>query len=110
MGTGFILNVIHVAGERMKRLGIDGLSRGDLLEGMMTNQNPLDFIYLNKSADERLGGRVVSWINSWWKDSTGAAWGGRDLKRLSPYDLFAFQTQDRPRLWTNILAAMEIVV
>ena len=86
MGTGCVLRVIHVAGTRMKRAGIDSFSRGDLLEGMMAGQNPLDFIPLNKSDDERSGGRVVSWINSWWKDTTGAAWGGRALKRLSPDD------------------------
>ena len=66
MGTGCILHVIHVAGTRMKRAGIDCLSRVDFLEGMMTVQNPLDFIPLNESADERSGGRVVSWIKYWW--------------------------------------------
>ena len=47
MGTGYTLHVIHVAGTRTKIAGIDGLSQGDLLEGMMTCQNPLDFIPLN---------------------------------------------------------------
>ena len=64
MVTGCILHVIHVAGTRMKRAIIDGLSWGDPLEGMMTGQNSLDFIPLNESADEKLGGRVVSWISS----------------------------------------------
>ena len=52
----------------------------------MNGKNPLDFITLNESADERSGGRVVSWITYWWKDRTGSAWGGRDLKRFSPDD------------------------
>ena len=56
MGTYFILHVIHVEVTRMKRAGIDGLSRGDILEGMIIGQNPLDFITLNESADERSGG------------------------------------------------------
>ena len=64
MGTGCILTGIHVVGTRMKRACIYGLSRGDILEGTMTGQNPLDFIPLNESPDERSGGRVVSWINS----------------------------------------------
>ena len=51
-------------------------------------KKPLDFIPLKESADERSGGRVVIWINSWRKDRTGAAWGGRALKRLSPDDFF----------------------
>ena len=37
-----ILHVIHVAGTRMKEAGIDGLSRGDFMEGMMSpGSNPL---------------------------------------------------------------------
>ena len=52
----------------MKQSSIDGLFQGDLLEGMMTGQNTLEFILLNESADERSGGRVVSWITSWRKD------------------------------------------
>ena len=70
MGTGCILHVIHLVVTRMKILGIDGLYRGDILEGMMNGQNSLDFIPTNESADERSGGRVVIWINFWWKDRT----------------------------------------
>ena len=76
----------------------------------MTGQNPLDFIPLNKSADQRSGGQVVSWINYWWKDRKGAAWGGRALKRLSPDDWFQLHTQERPRLWTPPPASMETVL
>ena len=65
MGTGCILHVIHVAGTKTKRAGIDGLYQGDLLEVIITGQNTLDFIPLNESADERSGGRAVSWINYW---------------------------------------------
>ena len=64
MGTGCILHIIHATGTRKKKAGIDGLYQGDLLEGMMNGQNPLDFITLNEWADERSGGRVVSWIPS----------------------------------------------
>ena len=70
MGTGCILHVIHVAGTRMKIVGMFGFYQIDILEGMMTGQNPLDLIPLNESTEERSGGRVVSWINSWWKDRT----------------------------------------
>ena len=76
----------------MKIAGIDGLYRGYLLKVIMTRQNPSDFIPLNKSSDDRSGGRFVSWINYWWKYRTGAAWGGRDLKRLSPDDWFDLHT------------------
>ena len=77
---------------------------------MMTGQNPFEFITLNESADERSGGRVVSWINYWWKDKTGAAWGEHALKRLSPYYWFELHTQDSPILLTPLPAAMETVV
>jgi hypothetical protein len=41
---GFILHVIHISGKRMKASGVDGLSRGDLTEGMMGGQDPLSYI------------------------------------------------------------------
>ena len=50
---GFKLHVIHVAGTRMKSWGIDGLSRGDLMEGMMTGKDPLSFIPLAAGANKR---------------------------------------------------------
>ena len=46
---GAILHVIHVAGTRMKESGIDGLSRGDMLEGMLKGEEPLQFLPINKS-------------------------------------------------------------
>ena len=56
---------------------------------------------MNGSADKRSGGRVVSWISSWWKERTGAALGGRALKKLAPDNWFELDKQDRPRLWTT---------
>ena len=94
----------------MKRASIDGLSRGYLVEGMATVQNPLNFIPLNESDDERSGGWVVSWINSWWKDRTGAAWGGRALKKLALDNWFQLHKQDMPRICTPPPAAMETVL
>ena len=108
--TGYILHVIHVAGTRMKRAGIDSFSRGDLLDVMMNSQNPLEFIPQNESADERSGGQVLSWITYWCKYRTGAAWVGRALKKLSPNNWFKLHTQDRPILWTPPPAEMETVV
>ena len=72
----------------------------------MTGQNPLDFIPLNKSADDMSGGRVGSCINYWCKDRTGEAWGGRALKSLFPDALFRLHIRYRPRLWTPPPAAM----
>ena len=77
---------------------------------MKTGQNSLYFIPLNESADERSRGRVVSWINSWWKYRTGAARGGRTVKRLSPDNWFDMHIQDMPRLWTHPREEIETVV
>ena len=41
---GFKIHLIHVAGTRMKSWGIDGLSRGNLMEGMMAEEDLLSFI------------------------------------------------------------------
>ena len=35
---GFILRVLHISGKRMKASGVDGLSRGDLTEGMIAGE------------------------------------------------------------------------
>ena len=77
---------------------------------MTSGQNPLELILLNESDDKRSRGRVVSWITSWWKDTTEAAWGGRPLKKLAPGDWFELHTQYMPRLWIPTPAAMENVV
>ena len=47
------LHVIHVTGTQMKELGGDGLSRGDLMEGMMARKDTLSFIPLSKGASKR---------------------------------------------------------
>ncbi len=48
---GFILHVIHISGKRMKASRVEGLSRGDLTEGMMGGRDPLSFIPFHKGAD-----------------------------------------------------------
>ena len=71
--TGCILHVIHIAGMRIKRAGIDDLSRGDFLEDTMAGRNPLDYILLNEGAGMRSIGRVEDWVQSWWNDAYGKA-------------------------------------
>ena len=60
-----ILHVIYVAGTHMKAWGVDGLSRGDLLDGMMAGENRLSFVLLVKGADERSDGKVGNLVKSW---------------------------------------------
>ena len=58
----FKLHVIHMAGTRMKTWRIDGLSRGDLMEGMMAGKNSLSFIPLAEGANQRSTGAVKKWV------------------------------------------------
>jgi hypothetical protein len=108
--SGCILHVIHVAGTRMKEAGIDGLSRGDFMEGIMAGMDPLSFIPLNEGADERVHGRLKIWVDSWWRDGNGHPWFGQDLRLLTPEDWFELHTMDEPRLWMPPPAAMETVM
>ena len=110
MKTGSILHVIHIAGTRMKEAGIDGLSRGDLLEGMMKGAHPLEFIPLDEDAAERAGPSLENWISSWWEDEKNLPWCGASLVRLNPEDWFNLPNIAGPRLWIPPPAAMETIV
>ena len=76
------VNIIHVAGTRMIAQGTDGLSRGDLLEGVLNGRSMLSFIPLHLSAIEREPA-LKPWIESW------AGSGRKDkIEFLSPDDWF----------------------
>jgi hypothetical protein len=47
------LHVIHVVGKRMVVQGMDGCSRGLLLEGVMAGKGILEFVDLARTASER---------------------------------------------------------
>eukprot|EP00956_Cyclotella_meneghiniana_P043382 scaffold267197_cov149-Cyclotella_meneghiniana.AAC.1 len=109
--SGAIMHVIHIAGTRMKWAGIDGLSRGDMLEGMMHAQaHPLNFLPLCQSAADRSGQALLNWIDSWWKDGDGNTWGGKKLRHLTPKDWFSLKDVDAPRLWIPPPSAMPTVI
>jgi hypothetical protein len=91
--AGLILHVIHIAGTRMKDWGVDGLSRGDLLDGMMKGKDPLSFIPLNKGANERSDGAVKEWILGWWNGVWPDA-----LTELTPQMWFELRDVQGPRL------------
>ena len=44
---GFILHVLHISGKRMKATGVDGLSRGDLTEGILAGADSFSFLPFN---------------------------------------------------------------
>jgi hypothetical protein len=117
---GCIIHVIHISGSRMKFSGVDGLSRGDFLEGIMSGLNPWEAIPLNLGANDRSRGRVEAWVRAWWHDQAGTPWTqvGEDstryesseLKTLSPTDWFSLRDIKGHRLWMPAPASMEAVV
>ena len=108
--AGCIIHVIHIAGSRMKVSGIDGLSRGDMFEGIMKGESPLHFIPLDTGAVARSQGRVQKWVNSWWNDLSGEPYLGSSLRLLEPNDWFELYDIEAPRLWSPPPAAMETVM
>ena len=60
------VELIHVSGKRMIAQGTDGLSRGDMLGGVMRGDPMLKFVPLNRSAvDEQPN--LMKWIEKWAK-------------------------------------------
>ena len=72
----------------MKECGVDGLSRGDLLEGILKGGDPLKYFPFDKSVWDRDMGRVKTWLQDVWKMEDGRPWGGRDLTFLTPEGWF----------------------
>ena len=58
------IHFVHVAGTRMIAQGADGLSRGNLTEGVMGDRKMSDFVPLHLNALER-SSKLEDWIRSW---------------------------------------------
>jgi hypothetical protein len=58
---GFQLLVIHVSGKRMQAQGTDGVSRGQLSEGVMNGESMMSFLPLHETALER-SPRLKEWL------------------------------------------------
>jgi hypothetical protein len=63
------IHLIWVAGTRMIDQGVDGLSRGDLENGVMTGRSMLDFIPIHSTAFER-SRTLEPWLRSWMPTDT----------------------------------------
>ena len=61
---GCLIRLCHVAGTRMIAQGSDGLSRGNLTEGVMAGRRICEFIPLHLNALERHP-PLLHWIKSW---------------------------------------------
>jgi hypothetical protein len=66
--------VIHVAGERMKAQGTDGVSRGQLTEGVMNGESMFAFLPMHESALQQ-----SALVKNWLKDTVG-----KDVTFLTP--------------------------
>ena len=82
LSEGCKIIVVHISGKRMQCQGVDGLSRGNMLEGIMQNNDVLRYIPLHISALNRMGGeKLLTWIKSWMGK-------GEQLITLSTEDWF----------------------
>ena len=104
-----VLHVVHLAGTRMKSWGVDGLSRGDLMEGMLAGVDPLSSIPLAQGANERSGGGIRAWVDTWWSPQ-GKPWLGAPMVEVTKERMFELNRVRGARLWMPPPAAMETVV
>jgi hypothetical protein len=74
------IQLVHVAGTRMIEQGTDGLSRGDMYDGVMRGDSMLKYIPLHLNALERSPG-LEDWLGSWAGDFRG-----REMEILAPED------------------------
>ncbi len=107
---GFILHVIHISGKRMKATGVDGLSRGDLTEGILAGADPLSYLPFNLGAGVRFKGVVGSWVRSWWRTKKGEDWGGLPLVEVTRESMFELKDLKAAQLWLVPPAVMEIAL
>jgi hypothetical protein len=77
--SNLLLSVYHVSGQRMVAQGTDGLSRGDLNEGVMAGHPFLSFIPLHLDAIARQPA-ILDWLRHWVQVP--------DLSPLSPEEWF----------------------
>jgi hypothetical protein len=79
MESGWILHIYHVSGTRMIASGIDGLSRADLMTGIMSGASILDYVPLHlltclERADAA-GDNLLQWLGGWADlNGTKAIW------------------------------------
>jgi len=64
MAHGMTIHVIHVSGKRMIALGMDGCSRGSLIERVMTRCDMLSFVDLSPTAIEHHP-PLLDWVCFW---------------------------------------------
>ncbi len=101
MSGSLHLHVVHCAGTRMKAEGTDGLSRGNLTEGVMRGGNILTFLPLHHNILERQPA-VRQWVESWWQ--------GRVLHWITPDQWFTEGQSLNHCVWTPPPAAADAAI
>jgi hypothetical protein len=95
---GCKIHVIHITGTRMISQGTDGLSRGDMLTGVMGGAAMLTFIPLALTAIERQT-ELMEWVESWWGTGNNS-W-------LTPEGWYAGSSRIRMYVWCPPPAAAD---
>ena len=62
-----MIHIIHVAGTRMIRSGVDGLSRADKTAGVMKGESMLQHVPLHQFPNEREP-ELEGWFRAWWPE------------------------------------------
>ena len=102
LGGDVFIHVIHIAGTQMIEEGTDGLSCGDINDGVMSGANILSFIPLHLDASSR-SVELETWVLSWCQQ-------GLDYQVLSPSDWYTTgQTSDHC-IWMPPPAAADVAV
>jgi hypothetical protein len=101
MVGAIFIRFIWIAGTRMIEQGTDGLSRGDLSNGVMAGEHFLKFVPLNKTAFQRQP-LFQEWI-------TGAL-PGENWQHLSTEGWFTTAMTDGRFIWTPTPASADVAV
>jgi hypothetical protein len=64
MEFGLTIHIIHISGKRMIAQGMDGCSRGSLMEGVMAGEDMLTFVDLALPVTERHP-PLLDWVRLW---------------------------------------------
>jgi hypothetical protein len=103
MHVDFTMHVFHVSGTRMIASGIDGLSRGDKLEGVTRGEAMVKFVPIHMDPLSR-SPLLRKWVESWWDDGYGP------LKWMTPADWFNDSMTNGNFLWNVPPAAAQTAI
>ena len=107
MQEELIVHVIHIAGTRMIKMSIDGLSRGDTHEGVAAGRNIVEFMDLHKDAFTRSPSLQDWWQETWREDLWGKL---HELSKEEWFTHYAEMGQVESVFWLPPPAAADVCV